>query len=424
MAVDVLVLNTAVTDLRRPDFEFVDKLVGKGGLAKCETDDMPSFSQQQIKEWIEQGFATAGGPGNSAPLIARTGLKVAVGANLGRGEYGGLDAQGRFFYDVMTANGIDMSATFIHSDLPTGTTFIHSTTGEDRGGIAYFRNANDDFDFGIFRKAVERLGPRIVYYMYSGLSERGDANGGQDLAEFIKWCRSKGAITIVDSHTLTSNPHELIKAGKPVQEYRLLEPLLPEVDLFFTSCDEAKMIENTIGAKRAWEKFTEHENNIHFLDFLTGRFWLTPLEILERDKKVSNGTRRFLTGQGEKRTRLFGVTVSYGAYEKHVYCDGQIGGPNEIESRFMAGEVVDLVGAGDSFRAGLLTYVARHLDKFKDGSMNFTEAVQMGNLFASLYIKAPLNDRYGNIKGYDKMLKVVRSKVTYPSLQALQDALR
>jgi len=400
MATDVLVLNTAVTDLRRPDFGFVDKLVGKGGLAKCETDDMPSFSQQQIKEWIEQGFATAGGPGNSAPLIARTGLKVAVGANLGRGEYGGLDAQGRFFYDVMTVNGIDMSATFIHPDLPTGTTFIHSTTGEDRGGIAYFRNANDDFDFGIFRKAVERLRPRIVYYMYSGLSERGDANGGRDLAEFIKWCRSRGAITIVDSHTLTSNPQELIKAGKSVEEYRLLEPLLPEVDLFFTSCDEAKMIENTIGAKRAWGKFTEHENNIHFLDFLTGRFW-----------------------RSEKRTRLFGVTVSYGAYEKHVYCDGRIGGPNEIESRFMAGEVVDLVGAGDSFRAGLLTYIARNLNKWRDGSIDFGEAVQTGNLFASLYIKAPLNDRYGNIRTYEKMLKAVRSNVTYPSFKTLQDAL-
>jgi len=400
MATDVLILNTAVTDLRRPDFEFADALVGKGGLAKCKTEDMPNYSQRQLREWIEQGFATAGGPGNSAPLIARTGLRVAIGVNLGKGDYDGLDAQGRFFYDVMTANGIDMSATFIHPDLPTGTTFIHSTTGEDRGGIAYFRNANDDFDFGIFRKAVERLKPRIVYYMYSGLSERGDANGGRDLAEFIKWCRSKGAITIVDSHTLTSNPQELIKAGKSVQEYRLLEPLLPEVDLFFTSCDEAKMIENTLAPGRIWGKFKEQENNVHFLDFLTKKFW-----------------------QKDKRTKLFGVTVSNGAYEKHICPDGNIGGPNKIESRFMAGEVVDLVGAGDSFRAGLIAYIARGLDEFKNGSVNFAEAVQMGNLFASLYIKAPLNDRYGNIKAYDKMLKVVRSNVTYPSFKALQDAL-
>ena len=400
MATDVLVLNTAVADLRRPDFEFADELVGKGGLAKCKTEDMPNYSQQQLRQWIEQGFATAGGPGNTAPLIARTGLKVAIGANLGRGDYDGLDAQGRFFYDMMTANDIDMSQTHIHPHLSTGTTFIHSTSGQDRGGIAYFPNANDDFDFEIFKGAVERLRPSIVYYMYSGLSDRGDANGGRDLAEFVKWCHSKGAVTIVDCHTLTGNPQELIKAGKSVKQYRLLEPLLPQVDLFFTSCDEAKLIENTLAPGRAWKKFTERENNIHFLEFLTERFW-----------------------RKDNRAKLFGVTVSDGAYERHICPDGSVSGPNKIESRFMGGEVVDLVGAGDSFRAGLIAYIARNLRQFKNGSIDFGEAVQMGNLFASLYIKAPLNDRYGNIKSYEKMLRVVRSDVAYPSFGALQNAL-
>jgi len=397
MATDVLILNTGVVDLRRPDFTFADKLVGKGGLAKCKTKDMPGYSQEQLREWIEQGFATAGGPGNTAPLIARTGLKVAVGVNLGKGNYDGLDAQGRFFHDVMTSNDIDMSATHVHSDLPTGTTFIHSTSGEeDRGGIAYFPNANNDFDFEIFKNSVEKLKPSIVYYMYSGLSDRGDAHGGRDLAEFIKWCRSKGAVTIVDSHTLTGNPGELIKAGKPIKEYRLLEPLLPEVDVFFTSCDEAKLIENTLAPGRTWDKFTEHENNLHFLNFLTQKFC-----------------------RGSNRTKLFGVTVSNGAYEMHIDSKGRSNGPNKIESHFMAGEIVDLVGAGDSFRAGLITYIACNLNRFRDGSLDFTEAVQMGNLFASLFIKASLEDRYGNIKAYDKMLKVVRSDVAHPNFEAL-----
>jgi len=401
MATDVLILNTGVTDLRRPDFTFADKLVGKGGLAKCKTKNMPSYSQEQLREWIEQGFATAGGPGNTAPLIARTGLKVAVGVNLGKGNYDGLDAQGRFFHDVLTTNNIDTSATHVHPDLPTGTTFIHSTSDEeDRGGIAYFPNANNDFDFEIFKDAIEKLKPSIVYYMYSGLSDRGDANGGRDLAGFIKWCRVKGAVTIVDSHTLTGNPGELIKAGKPVKEYRLLEPLLPEVDVFFTSCDEAKLIENTLAPGHSWDKFTEHENNLHFLKFLTERFW-----------QKNNGTK------------LFGVTVSNGAYEMHIDLQGHLGGPNKVESQFMAGEVVDLVGAGDSFRAGLITYIAHNLNQFRDSSIDFTEAVQMGNLFASLFIKASLEDRYGNIKSYDKMLKVVRSDMAYPNFDALRDAL-
>ncbi|MHC4541820.1 MAG: carbohydrate kinase family protein [Planctomycetota bacterium] len=400
MATDVLILNTAVTDLRRPDFDFADALVGKGGLAKCRTEDMPGYSQQQLKEWIEQGSATAGGPGNTAPLIARTGLRVAVGVNLGKGDYGGLDAQGRFFHDVMTANGIDMSQTHVHPDLPTGTTFIHSTSGDDRGGIAYFPSANNDFDFRRFRRAVEKLQPSIIYYMYSGLSDRGDANEGRDLAEFIKWCRGKGAVTIVDSHTLTGNPHELIEAGTAVKEYQLLEPLLPEVDVFFTSCDEAKLIENTLAPGRTWSKFEEHENDVHLLEFLTEWFW-----------------------RPDGRTKLFGVTVSDGAYERHVCPDGTVDGPNRITSRFMAGEVVDLVGAGDSFRAGLITYIAVHLNAFRGGTVDFSEAVQMGNLFASLFVKAPLEDRYGNIRPYGRMLEVVRSPATYPSFDALRNAL-
>ena len=390
MAVDVLVLNTAVTDFRRADFEFADELVGKGGLAKCETKDMPDYSQAQLAEWIKAGFACAGGCGNSAPLIARAGLKVAVGVNLGAGDFGGLDAQGRFFCDTMAENGIDMSQTFIHQDLPTGTTFGHDCPGEDRGGIAYFPNANNDFDFRVFKKAVERLEPRVVYYMYSGLSDRGDANGGRDLADFIKWCREKGIVTIADSHTLTGNPQELIDSAAAVAEYKLLEPLLSELDLFFTSYDEARMIENTIGKKSRPKNLTEDEYIPGFLDFLADKSW-----------------------KDNDRTRMFGVTVSNGAYEKHIRPNNNPSTPAKVKSDFMAGEVIDLVGAGDSFRAGLISYIAKNIEEFKTGKIDFTRAVQMGNLFASLYIKAPLNDRYGNIGSYDKMLEVVKRGAGY-----------
>lgn len=385
MAVDVLILNTAVVDFRRPDFEFADRLVGKSGLAKCPTADMPGYSQRQLAEWIRQGFAAAGGPGNAAPLIAKAGLKAAVGVNLGAGVFDGLDAQGRFFCDVMTANGVDMSQTFVHPSLPTGTTFVHDCPGDKRGGIAYFPNANNDFDFDIFRNAVSRLNPSIVYYMYSGLSDRGDANGGKDLAEFITWCRKRQILTIVDSHTLTADPQKLIASGQTVIEYTLLVPLFGELDLFFTSCDEAKLIENTLAPQRQWHKFTEDQNNRHFLEFVSERFW-------SRDS----------------RTRMFGVTVSDGAWEKHICADGSAGGPYKVQSRFMQDQVIDLVGAGDSFRAGLITYIVRHLETFKNGSMNFAEAVQMGNLFASLYIKAPLDNRYAHIKPYDRMLATIR----------------
>lgn len=157
MACDVLVLNTAVVDIRREDLDFADELVGKGGLAKCRTEDAPKYSQQVMWEWINGGYVTAGGPGNTVPLMAKAGLRVALGINLGRGDFEGLDAQGRFFYDVMVVNGIDMSGTFVHPELPTGTTYIHHTSGGERGGIAYFPGANDDYDFEIHKETVKRL---------------------------------------------------------------------------------------------------------------------------------------------------------------------------------------------------------------------------------------------------------------------------
>ena len=190
--IHILILNTAVLDVRSHDFGFVDLLVGAGGLAKCATADMPSTTQSQVQAYVDAGCATAGGPGNTAPLVARAGLRVAVGVNLGKGEYGGLDVQGRFFYDTLTRSGVDMSGTVVHPTLPTGTTFIHEVPGGERGGIAYFPNANNDFDFEKFKPLVLRLKPRVVYYMYSGLSSRGDANNGNDLATFMAWCRAQG----------------------------------------------------------------------------------------------------------------------------------------------------------------------------------------------------------------------------------------
>jgi sugar/nucleoside kinase (ribokinase family) len=396
MGVDVLLLNTAVADFRGREYAFTDQLVGPGGLAKCKTADAPDYTQQQYRAWIEQGKATAGGPGNTAPLIARAGLKVAVGVNLGQGDFTGLDAPGQFFHTVMQDNGIDMSAIYIHPSLPTGTTFIYEKETSDRGGIAYFPHANNDFDFEYFKQQVTRLEPRVVYYMYSGLSDRGDAHGGQDLADFIKWCTQQGAITIVDSHTLTGDPQALIESDAAVPEYTLLQPLLGEVDIFFTSYDEARMIENSLGEKGRARGQTEEAYSRHFLEFLATQY-----------------------GAGVGRTQLLGVTVSTGAYETHRTPDGIVSNAHYVPSKFMAGEVIDLVGAGDSFRAGLITYVAKNIDAFQKGALDFEKAVHMGNLFASLFIKAPLDDRYGHIAPYGRLLKVVEADHAYQHFDEL-----
>lgn len=397
---DVLILNTAVTDFRGREFTFVKDLTGPGGLAKCPIEEMPPYTQEQYLGWIDEGRTTAGGPGNSGPLMAKAGIQTGVGVNLGRGEYGGLDAQGRFFFDELTKWDIDMSHAVVHPTLPTGTTFIYEADQNERGGIAYFPNANDDFNFDDFRDAVSARSPKIVYYMYSGLSERGDANDGRDLAEFMKWCRGEGSLTIADSHTLTGNPQALIEEGRTVEQYNLLRPLLGELDLFFTSYDEARLIENTLASPRRWEKYSSRANIEHFLEYLTSRFC----------NEVG-------------RTRLFGVTVKDGAYHMEVRPDGSSSGLRKTESMLQGGQVVDLTGAGDSFRAGLLSYIARHFGEYRKGLLRSEEAVQMGNLFAGLYITAPLQDRYKNIVTFERLLSVIQHKEKFESFETLLEIL-
>ena len=96
MNTDVFILNTAVADFRSSEFKFVEKLVAPGGLAKCKSDYMPDYSQLQYKQWIAQGLASAGGPGNAAPLMARAGLKVAVGRKSRPGRFRGPRCPGPF----------------------------------------------------------------------------------------------------------------------------------------------------------------------------------------------------------------------------------------------------------------------------------------------------------------------------------------
>jgi sugar/nucleoside kinase (ribokinase family) len=236
--------------------------------------------------------------------------------------------------------------------------------------------------------------------MYSGLSDKADANGGKDLADFIRFCSQKDIVTIADSHTLTNNPQALIDSDKEIEGYKILEPLLFELDLFFTSYDEARMIENTIGNKDNYIGSDEKKYINAFLKSLSQKFW--------RDKNAG----------------VFGVTVKDGAAVIYRDAFGNIDGPLMVRSKFMSGDAIDLVGAGDSFRAGFVTYIVKNIKDFKTGRINIADAVQMGNLFASLYIKAPLSDRYGNIGKYEKLLRVINSPVQFNTFEQLISAVR
>ena len=129
-------------------------------------------------------------------------------------------------------------------------------------------------------------------------------------------------------------------------------------------------------------------------------------------------TARF-AGKGRRRTQLFGVTVSNGAYAKLVGPDDRVHATVFCPSRFMVEGVVDLVGAGDSFRGGLTAAIARQKEAFLAGTLNVEETVQVGNLMAVLYITSPLGDRYGHIPSYEALLALVRSGRSFATLDEL-----
>lgn len=398
-ATDILILNSAVLDIRNREFAFTDTFAQAGGLAVCGAEDMPKYSEAELARLIREGHATAGGAGNTAPLVARSGLRVAVGAYVGRGGHDGLDLQGYLYRDALAKSGVDVSAVLVHPTLPTATTFIHEVPAGDRGGIAYFPNANDAFEFAVFQREVERLKPRLVYYMYSGLSRRGDANGGRDLAAFMRWCGGQGCLTIADSHTLTGDPQKAIEAGTPVAGYRLLEPLLPELNIFFTSLDEAEMITNTLFPGKVC--FKDRAKAIpEFLRVLAGRF-----------------------AADDGRTRWLGVTVKSGAYILALNGRRELREPTFCESHFRSGSVIDLVGAGDSFRAGLVGRVAKDAEAFRAGTLDPVEAVQCGNLMAAVYITSPLEHRYRMIPTLDALGAAVKSGKVFGTAEELRAAL-
>jgi sugar/nucleoside kinase (ribokinase family) len=380
MSVDVLILNTAVVDIRSSEFDFAKARVKQGGLVKCSYDELPNFSSEDYFRWIKEGKAYAGGPGNCAPLIAKTGLRAGVGANLGAGLYNGLDVLGRLFYDTLQRNNVDVSEVSIHPTLPTAVAFIYEDVKTpERGAIAYFPNANNDFDFDLFKPGIRKLKPKIIYYMYVGESERGDAHEGRDLAKFLQWCQLEGALTIVDSATFAEDPQYAIKSGQMVPEYKLLENILGNVDIFFTSCDEAQIIKNNLLG-------VSHDCNEHSI-------------LMSLHKKFC----------GKKRAELWGITLKDGAFVLYSGPDKVIHGPLKVTSNYLTNQVVDLVGAGDAFRAGVLTYICHNLETFKNGSFDYALAISMGNLFASRYIQSPLSDRYCNIHSYDRMLMELRT---------------
>ena len=72
---------------------------------------------------------------------------------------------------------------------------------------------------------------------------------------------------------------------------------------------------------------------------------------------------------------------------------------------------------------GLAATVAKQRDAFLDGTLDIEEAVQIGNLMATLYITSPLGDRYGHIPPFETLQAVVKGGRSFATFEELTGAL-
>ena len=122
---------------------------------------------------------------------------------------------------------------------------------------------------------------------------------------------------------------------------------------------------------------------------------------------------------------MFGVTRSDGIY---LLGNSDYQDPSEglfVPTRFLKGMNTDLVGAGDSSRAGIAIsllgdLLGWHAGYF--GTGDFAEAGEMANLTSAMYVNSKPGD-YSLIPSHQRALSVVRGDKEYAEMNELKDAL-
>jgi len=398
----VIAVGTTVVDLynvSRQDFPpELRRLAPPDTLFLGYPSEMPPITDARFGELIAQGGARAGGQGNTLPQIALSGVPAHGFACVGAGEHGGLDSCGDFLRRAMQDSRVE-PFYMPHAVLPTGVTFIvPGPAADSRPGIVYFPNANLGTDLAAALQHVAEVRPNVLHWMYVGLMGEADRR----LPEFFRLCREEHACIIsADTHTLLEDPSRIAISGarEYVNPHTLLPGILKNADIFFCSVDEAVLIADAC-SMRALELRDDKRGAEPFIRAFLEEFY-------------------GMSTESDGRRPLFGVTVKKGAYLKVKGAEVDFAQSNYLVD-FSGG---NLVGAGDAFRAGLLSYVARHAEEFRRGGMNYRDGAQMGNLVALLSISAPPGNRFGQIGAYEAMEEMVRSGENFRG-RPLEDLVR
>lgn len=157
---------------------------------------------------------------NVAVDLSRLGRRVAIGGRVGD------DPLGRFVVDALAAENVDCSTVSVSQTSQTSGTLVVNVAGEDRRFI-HSVGANVEFSGRELSQDVLRTS-KIVYVGGFGLNA---ALSGENVAELFRTVRAAGGVTALD-----------VVIGDPSVMRKMLEPALPETDLFFPNTDEARLI--------------------------------------------------------------------------------------------------------------------------------------------------------------------------------------
>ncbi|TNC63210.1 carbohydrate kinase family protein [Rubellimicrobium roseum] len=171
-------------------------------------------------EFIDEiRLTVAGTAGGTVVDLAKLGLKaLAVGAV-------GEDEKADFVIDRLERHGVDASGMQRLSGVPTSATILNVRPNGERPAL-HVRGASDHFD--VAREDWDRvLAPPIVHLGGTGLLRRMDGEPSRVLLEEAK---RRGRTTTFD----------LIAANE--ETIALVEPLLPFIDYFMPSIEEARIM--------------------------------------------------------------------------------------------------------------------------------------------------------------------------------------
>ena len=237
----VATVGTVVGDfnLKRAQIgERLGKNVPPGMLELRLPRSMPKVRVEEYAAWVAAGLVRSGGQGNVLPVTQRLGVATHAIGCIGADVRGNVDPQSKFCQEMADLHNVGHSFNVIRGALGGTTFIIQDSTVQGRPGILYGPGANWRTHLARVEQELQRVHPTVVHILYQTLL---GAAFDRALPSYLRrWGHEYGWIRSCDTHSI-------LKADSRSNPHKRLQDILPHLDIFFCSLDEAKLIWRAFG---------------------------------------------------------------------------------------------------------------------------------------------------------------------------------